>query len=80
MYVSAHLLSRLGRSKNADDRDSGQFRSFGKMRVLAQLGVISGWCGLVVIDAVQADTKDIHLDEVDESARRKSERKKQSSF
>jgi hypothetical protein len=82
MDVGAHLLSGLGRPKHADDGDFGLLRGLRKMSIFAQLGVISGWRGLVVVDAVEPDPKHVHFDDVVvvESRRRTTERESKSPF
>jgi hypothetical protein len=57
MDVSAHLLPGLSRSEYADDRHFRLFGSLLEMGVFSQLGVISGWRGLIVVDAVQSDAE-----------------------
>jgi hypothetical protein len=64
MDVSAHFLSRLSRSKDADDGHFGLLFSLQEMRVFAELGVISSWCGLILVDAVQPQAKHVHLDAI----------------
>lgn len=83
MDVSAHFLSRFSRPEHADHRDFGPLRSVQEVRVFAQLGVISGWRGLILVDAVQPQAEDVlhlGLDAVVESPRRAAERESRLSF
>jgi hypothetical protein len=72
MDVGAHLLPGLGRPEHADDGYLGLLLSLLEMGIFAQLGVISRWRGLVVVDAVQSDAEQVHLGV--ESLRRLTER------
>ena len=60
MNVCAHLLPGFSRSEDADDGHVGLFGGLGEVRVPPQLGIVSGWGGLVVVDAVESDTEYVH--------------------
>lgn len=81
MDVGAHLLPGLGRPKHADDGDFGLLGRLRETSIFAQLGVISGWRGLVVVDAVESDPEHVHFGDVFvESRRRRTERESRSPF
>ena len=65
MNVSANFLTGLRGTEDSDDRD---FRPFGNLRwsdIFAQLRVITGRRGLVVIDAVEPEPEQVHTQWLD---------------
>lgn len=61
MDVSADLLAGLSGTKDPDDRDFCLLGGLDVAPIIAKAGVVLGGCGLIVIDAVQADPEDIHV-------------------
>lgn len=81
MDVSAHLLPCFGGSEHADDGDFGELCTLFEVVIFAQLGIISGGCGLVVVDAVESHAEHVHFDVFDElvdSRRRTAGRERRS--
>ena len=60
MNVGADLLTRLGRSKYADDGNLGLSRKLRGSDIFTKPGVVLGRCGLVVIDTVEPNLEDVH--------------------
>lgn len=62
MDVSADLLTGLGRSKYPDNRDPGLFSQLGWPDVISERRIVfRGGC-LVVVDAVQPHSENVHGD------------------
>lgn len=68
--MSAHLLAGLGRPKHANDGHFGLLVRLQAVIIPTQVRVISCWCGLVVVDAVESNPEPVHLDCVVQFPRR----------
>lgn len=60
MNMSTNFLTSLGRAKDSHHRKFGFLLDLRRMSIIPELRVILGWCGLVMVDAVQSHPKDIH--------------------
>lgn len=58
--MSADFLALVGRSEHPNYRDFGSLPRTRKAHILIKLGIISGWRGLVVINAVQSKSYKFH--------------------
>jgi len=60
MDMRAHLLASLGGAKDSDHRHRGFLVGLRDAYVAAQLRIEPGGYGLVVIDAIQPHSEEIH--------------------
>jgi len=60
VYVCANLLARFGRAKDPNNRHLRASRNLRRSHIVAQLWVIAAGCRLVMIDAVQSDSEQVH--------------------
>lgn len=60
MYMGANFLTRLCRPEDSDNRNVGGIFGSRRFITLGQLRVEFGGSGLVMIDAVESDSEEIH--------------------
>lgn len=60
MNMGADFLASLRRSEHPDNRDPGLFTQLRWPHIISKRGVIFGWDGLVVVNAVQPHAENVH--------------------
>lgn len=60
MYMGANFLTRLCRPEDSDNRNVGGIFGSRRFITLGQLRVEFGGSGLVMIDAVESNSEEIH--------------------